>query len=122
MLGLNEYQKEAHKFADYVEPTVVDSWNLQKGTEVPYVYPAMGLAEEAGEVLGKFAKAIRDERGVISPERKLAIIGELGDCCWFIAELATLLEVDLADVMQGNLNKLESRRARGVIHGNGDNR
>lgn len=121
-MKVSEYQKEAHEFADYTEPTVVDSWNLQEGTEVPYVYPAMGLAEEAGEVLGKFAKAIRDERGVISPERKLAIVGELGDCCWFIAELATLLGVDLADVMTGNINKLKSRRERGVIHGSGDNR
>ena len=117
-----EYQKAAHEFADYTEPTVVDSWNLQRGTEIPYVYPAMGLAEEAGEVLGKFAKAVRDERGVISPERKLAIVGELGDCCWFIAELATLLDVDLTDVMEGNINKLKSRRERGKIHGSGDNR
>lgn len=117
-----EYQKEAHTYADYAKPAMVDSWSLQKGIDVPYVYPAMGLAEEAGEVAGKFAKAVRDDHGEISPERKLAIIGELGDVMWFVAELATLLDVDLADVMEGNINKLKSRLERGKIHGSGDNR
>ena len=114
-----EYQKEAHTFADYVEPTIIKAAG---STNIPYVYPALGLAEEAGEVAGKFAKAVRDENGAISSERKLAIIGELGDVMWFVAELATLLDVSLEDVMVGNINKLKSRRERGVIHGNGDNR
>ena len=119
---VDDYQREAHKFADYPVPTIVQSWNLQKGVDIPYVYPAQGLSEEAGEVAGKYAKAVRDCNGVIDEERKKEIVKELGDVCWFVAELATLLDVPLSYVMQGNLNKLESRRARGVIHGNGDNR
>ena len=119
---VDEYQRKAHKFADYPVPTIVQSWNLQKGVDIPYVYPAQGLAEEAGEVAGKYAKAVRDCNGVIDQERKKEIVKELGDVCWFVAELATLLDVPLSDVMQGNLDKLESRQARGVIHGNGDNR
>lgn len=111
----NSYQKEAHKFADYVIPQIGND-------KIDYVYPSLGLSEEAGEVAGKYAKAVRDCNGQIDSERKEAIIKELGDVCWFVAELSTLLNVSLADVMQGNLNKLESRRARGKIHGSGDDR
>lgn len=82
----------------------------------------MGLAEESGELVGKFAKAIRDNNGVIDEERKEAIIKELGDCLWFCAEIATLLNVSLEEVMQKNIEKLTSRYERGVIHGSGDDR
>lgn len=111
MLTINDYQKEAHKTACYL--------GLEEGN---YTYPVMGLAEEAGEVCGKFAKAVRDENGIISEERKQAIKKELGDVCWFIAEISTLLNLNLEDVMQGNLDKLASRKARGVLHGSGDDR
>ena len=117
----NEYQKEAHKTAKYSGALVVNE-NESKVGVGDYVYPALGLAEEAGEVAGKFAKAVRDESGIISDERKEAIIKELGDVCWFIAELCTLLEIDLETVMQLNIAKLADRAKRGVISGSGDNR
>lgn len=117
----NKYQKEAHKTAKYSGALIVNE-NESKVGVGDYVYPALGLAEEAGEVAGKFAKAVRDESGIISDERKEAIIKELGDVCWFIAELCTLMEVDLETVMQKNLDKLADRAKRGVISGSGDNR
>ena len=110
-LSINEYQQRAHITADY-------RWKENN----EYFYPVMGLAEEAGEVVGKFAKAVRDTNGVIDDERREAIKKELGDVCWFVAELSTILDLQLEDVMQGNLDKLASRAARGVIHGSGDNR
>ena len=119
MLEMNEYQKKAHETAKY-------PWGLIAGNNinspVDYLYPALGLAEEAGEVAGKYAKAIRDEEGVISEERKAAIVKELGDVLWFVAELATCLEVDLDLVAEMNLQKLASRQARGKINGAGDDR
>ena len=115
----NEYQKKAHSFADYVEPIVI---TVDDNISCDYCYPVMGLTEEAGEVAGKFAKAIRDCNGVISEERKTEIVKELGDVTWFVAELCTLLNVNLEDVMQKNIDKLTSRKERNVIHGNGDNR
>lgn len=111
MLAINEYQKEAHKTADYLGVETKD-----------YRYPVMGLSEEAGEVSGKFAKAVRDAGGIIDSERREAIKKELGDVCWFVAEISTLLDFTLEDVMQSNLDKLASRAERGVIHGSGDNR
>ena len=111
MLMIDEYQTRAHETAFY------------KGmNEGDYSYPVMGLAEEAGEVSGKFAKAVRDCNGVITAERAVAIKKELGDVCWFVAEIATLLGFSLEDVMQTNLDKLASRKERGVLSGSGDNR
>ena len=118
-MNINEYQLAAHSFADYTMPFVSKG---DVATRVDYVYPVMGLTEEAGEVAGKFAKAIRDNDGVIDNERKEAIIKELGDVCWFVAELCTLMNVSMERVMQENINKLTSRRERNVIHGSGDNR
>ena len=118
-MNINEYQLAAHGFADYTLPFVTEG---EKPTRIDYVYPVMGLAEEAGEVSGKFAKAVRDCKGVISEERKTEIVKELGDVCWFVAEICTLLNVSMEEVMQKNIDKLTSRKERGVIKGEGDNR
>ena len=114
-MEINEYQKKAHTFADYAMPCTNDA-------DCGYCYPVMGLTEEAGEVAGKFGKAIRDYNGYISEERKAEIVKELGDVTWFVAELCTFLDVTLEEVMQKNIDKLTSRKERNVIHGNGDNR
>lgn len=87
-----------------------------------YIYPAMALAEEAGEVSGKLAKAVRDNEGVVDGERLIEVKKELGDVCWMVAELCTCFGFELEDVMQKNIDKLTSRKQRGVLHGSGDNR
>ena len=56
-MNINEYQLQAHSFADYEMPFVSHG---DSAVRIDYCYPAMGLSEEAGEVSGKFAKAIRD--------------------------------------------------------------
>ena len=121
MLDFNKYQKKAHETADYPEDKIIDT---KEGVEhyINYIYPALGLSEEAGEVAGKYAKVVRDNAGVIDEELKREIVKELGDVLWFISELCTNLNVSLAEVAQKNLDKLASRKARGVIHGSGDNR
>lgn len=117
MLTINEYQARAHETASYPYGTIG-----KEAHAAPYIYPALGLAEEAGEVSGKLAKVVRDNEGVVDGEKRIEIKKELGDVCWMIAELCTCLGLELEDVMQKNLDKLASRKARGVIHGNGDNR
>lgn len=121
VLQLNDYQKIAHETADYPEGKVIDT---KEDVEhyINYIYPALGLAEEAGEVAGKYAKAVRDNAGVIDERRKQEIVKELGDVLWFVSELCTSLGVSLSEVAQKNLDKLASRKERGVIHGSGDNR
>ena len=119
----NEYQKKAHETSAYSVGFFVDEDGEKEALiTADFIYPALGLAEEAGEVAGKFAKAVRDNKGNITAERKPEILKELGDVQWFIAELCTILGADLEIVMNMNLNKLADRKERGVIGGSGDNR
>ena len=119
----NEYQEKAHTFSCYEKPISYECIGDQMITyELDYTYPALGLAEEAGEVAGKFAKAVRDDCGRITSERREAIKKELGDVCWFVAELSTLLGFKLEEVMQHNIDKLTDRKNRNVIRGSGDER
>ena len=116
-MDFNLYQEKAHETASYPYGTIG-----KEAHAVDYIYPALGLAEEAGEVAGKFAKAVRDNEGVIDEERKREIVKELGDVLWFVAECCTVLRVDMDTVAELNIKKLADRKARGVIHGSGDNR
>jgi NTP pyrophosphatase (non-canonical NTP hydrolase) len=90
--------------------------------ETNFVYPALGLAEEAGEVAGKIAKALRDKKADFDSKFKDELKKELGDVLWFVAELCTQFNLDLEDVAKSNIEKLCSRKQRNVIQGNGDNR
>ena len=92
------------------------------------IYPALGLANESGEVLGKLKKMIRDDNsrldgpGSMTDEQRHQIASELGDVLWYVAQLASELGYDLEEVATANLNKLASRAARGRIGGSGDQR
>ena len=41
---------------------------------------------------------------------------------WYVAQIASELNLDLSNVAQGNLDKLADRAKRGKIKGNGDDR
>jgi NTP pyrophosphatase (non-canonical NTP hydrolase) len=86
------------------------------------VFPALGLSEEAGEVAGKVKKLMRDQGGVITMELREALAKELGDVLWYLTQVATEANLDLASIAQMNLAKLQDRKARGVISGEGDDR
>jgi NTP pyrophosphatase (non-canonical NTP hydrolase) len=85
-------------------------------------YPILGLLGEAGEIANKYKKVLRDDNGVLSPEKRQDLIDELGDVLWYVAALADDLEINLGDVASRNYQKLKSRRERGKIQGSGDNR
>jgi NTP pyrophosphatase (non-canonical NTP hydrolase) len=86
------------------------------------VYPALGLCGESGEVAEKVKKAIRDDGGVLTAERREALAAELGDVLWYVAQVATEADLDLAEVAAANLEKLASRQRRQVLQGSGDAR
>lgn len=58
----------------------------------------------------------------VTQEAMDAIIGELGDVAWQLAGVCSVLGLSLEDTCTANLAKLSSRKQRGVIDGNGDNR
>jgi NTP pyrophosphatase (non-canonical NTP hydrolase) len=106
---LSEYQRRSRSTAAYPRDVAITS-------------PALGLAGEAGEVADHIKKVFRDDGGIVDAERREAIAGELGDVLWYIAQLATELDLELEEIAEGNLAKLASRAQRGVIAGSGDRR
>ena len=63
-------------------------------------YPALGLAGEAGEVAEHAKKAIRDDGGEVTDERRAAMTKELGDVLWYVAQLASELGLELEEIAQ----------------------
>ena len=86
------------------------------------IYPTLGLCGEAGEVADKVKKVLRDREGVFDAAVIEDLRLELGDVLWYVAQLATELELDLDEIAEANLAKLASRAARNVIAGSGDRR
>lgn len=87
------------------------------GSNTELSYLALGLMGEAGEVAEKIKKKIRDGK---FDERETA--KELGDVLWYAARLAAALNCDFSEVAKINIDKLFSRKERGVLQGSGDNR
>ena len=87
-----------------------------------FAYPALGLAGEAGEVCDKLKKVIRDNDGVLTDPVREAVAKELGDTAWYLAVLAWEIDYSLEEILQMNLDKLQSRQQRGVLSGSGDSR
>jgi NTP pyrophosphatase (non-canonical NTP hydrolase) len=108
-VDLSDYQRESRRTAEYPR----EAW---------LAYPALGLAGEAGEVAEHAKKAIRDDGGQVSDQRRAAMSKELGDVLWYVAQLASELELDLGEIANQNLEKLLSRQRRGVLNGDGDDR
>lgn len=121
-MNLNEYQESARAFASYGNNAM---------------YPVLGLAEEAGEVVGKVAKFIRKSDG-LDPKKAMDLFPnamvdtisqfrndlakELGDVLWMVAATASEYGLSLEDIAKMNIDKLTDRKDRGVIVGEGDNR
>ena len=84
-------------------------------------YASNGLGE-VGEIQGKIKKIIRDAGGEISDETKKEISKEIGDVLWYVMALCEEFDLKMEDVAQENINKLFSRKERGVLGGSGDNR
>lgn len=102
-----------------------------------YSYMMLNLVGEVGEFASKVAKAIRKREIIIGeiPNDLTPKVGfdrwidqseelkkEAGDILWQLAGLCKVMGWTLEEVAVGNLEKLASRKERGVISGDGDNR
>jgi NTP pyrophosphatase (non-canonical NTP hydrolase) len=115
-MNFNEYQEKA--------------WSTFKLQSAPnkLIYLTLGINGEAGEVAEKVKKLIRDcgdgsgNVPEIGFEQRLELKKELGDVLWYLAGIATALNMSLETVAIANIDKLASRTKRGVIGGSGDSR
>lgn len=105
-----------------------------------FSYMMLNLIGEVGELASKVAKDIRREDAEIGftmngtsdliprmdhvmwLHRQEEYMAEAGDILWQLSGLCEVMGWRLEDVAKANLEKLASRKRRGVIEGNGDNR
>lgn len=92
-MEINEYQKAALRTA-----------NSEMSDDL-ILNGILGLCGEAGEVSDHIKKYMF--QGHELDQDKL--VNELGDVCWYIAILASGLNVDLETVMKKNIEKLQRR-------------
>ena len=107
-MTLNEYQEKAIKAAFYEKDDIA--------------YNALGISGEAGEVADHVKKMLRDDGGILTPERREILKKELGDVLWYVSNMARRLDFTLDEVGEANIKKIQDRLKRGVQHGSGDNR
>jgi|TARA_B100001250_G_scaffold407483_1_gene428313 NTP pyrophosphatase (non-canonical NTP hydrolase) len=113
-MNLNDYQQKAL--------TTLTGKHYYGDVTPELMAQVLGLADESGEVLGKFKKLLRDKEGKISEEDRKEIMKEVGDVLWYVSTVTHLLGYTLDDLAQANIDKLASRKERGQLKGSGDNR
>ena len=94
----NEYQKLA---MSTLNPALSKRDVLTNGV--------MGLCGEAGEAIDIVKKHLH--QGHELDREKL--IKELGDIAWYLAETAYALDIELDEVLEGNIAKLKARYPEG---------
>ena len=116
---LNGYQQAAQSTAVY--PGKGSFWGL--------TYVNQKCCGEAGEFSEKVGKLMRDDGATpntqaheIPPDKRDALILEIGDELWYIAAKCTELGISLEEAARRNIAKLKSRQERGTLTGSGDNR
>lgn len=102
-------------------------------------YVALKLNGEAGEFAEHVGKAMRDDglmdaqlinrdgsggtkMSVLTEERRISIIKEIGDVLWYLSAACNELSITLSDAALTNLEKLHDRANRNALRGSGDNR
>lgn len=124
-MELNEYQQKAMSTC----MSSCDNWS----------YMFLNLIGEVGELASKVAKDIRRNEVKVGGtmcdndlipltdedvwwNRQDEYMAEAGDILWQLSGLCKVMGWSLEDVAKANLEKLASRKRRGVIDGEGDNR
>jgi NTP pyrophosphatase (non-canonical NTP hydrolase) len=97
-MTVNEYQKLA-----------MTTLNPALDKKDVLINGVMGLCGESGEAIDIVKKWLA--QGHELDKEKLA--KELGDIAWYLAESATALDLNLEDVFQANIEKLQKRYPEG---------
>jgi len=93
-MEINEYQKRAMR-----------TLNPSLSKKDVLLNAVMGLCGESGEAIDIVKKWLAQGHGLDREH----LARELGDVAWYLAEAAAALDLPLESVLQGNLDKLESR-------------
>lgn len=97
-MNANEYQKLA-----------MTTLNKELSKKDVLINAVMGLCGESGEAIDIVKKHLHQGHEL----NKEKLIKELGDIAWYLAEAAYALDINLSDVLEGNINKLKTRYPEG---------
>ena len=120
-------EEEVKQYMENKNKSIITATAYQEQAKETAIFPpdraleylTLGLVGEAGEVANKVKKVIRDNKIYKSD---VDIGSEIGDVHWYCAMLCDCLDLNLGKLMEDNLDKLRSRKERGVLGGSGDNR
>jgi len=128
-------EEEVKRFMDNKSKSMITATEYQEKAKTTAIFPAntaleylsLGLVGEAGEVANKVKKIIRDNKVAGTQQADYLhfsndIASEIGDVLWYCAMLSDYFQVNLGQIMENNLDKLQSRKSRGVLGGSGDKR
>ena len=110
-MTFDEYQKKA-------QTTLLSSGDKL----LDVLHMALGISGESGEVSEKLKKIIRDNDGDLTKLDLESLKKELGDVLWHLAVMAELLDISFNEIAEKNIEKLASRKERGVLKGSGSDR
>ena len=97
-MTINEYQQLA-----------MTTLNKEMSKKDMLINGVMGLCGESGEAIDIVKKHLA--QGHKLDREKL--IKELGDIAWYLAEMATVLDIELEEVLVRNIEKLKKRYPEG---------
>tara|TARA_R110000772_G_scaffold116878_2_gene222086 strand:- start:5761 stop:6186 length:426 start_codon:yes stop_codon:yes gene_type:complete len=101
-MDFNTYQTKARQTAIYTNS----------------MYPITSLMIEAAEAADLFVKPLL--RGDDTKINREEVLSELGDVLWNLSNIAADQGIQLEEIAVYNIEKLESRKSRGVLKGSGD--
>lgn len=104
-MDIGERQMEIKEFQNRSTRTI----NCDLTTEQVISNMCMGISGETGEVIDIIKKHLYQGHKL----NKEHLIEELGDVMFYVANLATLLGIDMQDVLQNNVDKLLKRYPNG---------
>jgi NTP pyrophosphatase (non-canonical NTP hydrolase) len=129
----DEYPVEKMNFESFCQYQDFTATTDKAGTDLNCI---LGLMGECGEIAEKVKKitrkahtnypygtcAINFNCAPFTPESRKELAKEVGDVLWYASRLADKLGYRLGDIIRMNVEKLSSRKDRGILHGSGDNR
>ena len=114
-MDLNAYQdfvkfttsRESKGLSEFIDRIVT------LNTNVPLLLTAsIGLASESGE-FSEIIKKIVFQGKELNDDVRFHMLRELGDICWYLANAANALGVGLEEIIEMNVDKLETRYPNG---------
>jgi NTP pyrophosphatase (non-canonical NTP hydrolase) len=114
-----ERKYKGMKFSEYEEAAIATA--IYPRTH-KLLYPALGMASEAGKVVNKVMKLINNGVAKTPDTWRYDIAADIGEMLWYCASLANDLNIPLAQIAAQNKEKLAERKERGTLGGAGDTR